>query len=261
MFFAKSKNKHLLQTIFENISGHIHNCLTIGISRYGLEITTEYSEVNNFLFYVFLDSEEFSEYSYNMVAKNSYFTIEIAPLLAFIKQAQDSDIVISIDNNLKFTISQTISNTILAFSYPIDIEYDVPYNISFYDYDIEIDIHTKRLLSLASKDWLEITSNNGIVTFNNGVDLPYICDGIERQFRVKNTSGDIRIVKKRNDYQLLRTANGTVTIKSPIVEKFKSILELVSTVQFNVMLNSHIRIDILLDSNIGTIANIFMEIE
>jgi hypothetical protein len=260
MFFAKSKNKELLETIFSYISNSKCSYITIGISIYGLEITTEYSDQKNYIFYVFLDCDEFIDYKYISSHRNSYFTVEVAPIFAFLKQSVNNYIEISIDSDLKLTISQSISNSRLVYSYPVDIEYSIPYSIHFYDYDIEMEIYTKKLLSLISNDNLDISANRGVITFHNS-NTKYICDGIEKQFRIKNINGEIRTVKKLNDYRLLRIVDGKATINCSQIIKFKSIFDMVSTIQLNIMLNSHIRIDMLLDSDIGTVAHIFLEIE
>ena len=260
MFYAKTKNKTLLESIFSYISTSTISCITIGISIYGLEITTEYSSAKNYLFYVFLDCDEFIDYKYISDYRNSYFTVEVAPILAFLKQAINSDIEISIDNKLKLSISQSISSSKVVYSYPVDIEYDIPYSIHFYDYDIEIEINTKRLLSLISNDYLDINAKDGIVLFSND-NTKYICDGIEKQFKIKNINGEYRTVKKLNEYRLLRIINGHTKINCNQLRSFKSMLDMVSSVQLNIMLNSHIRLDILLNEDIGTVAHIFLEIE
>ena len=260
MFYARTKNKALLETIFSYISNSKCSCITIGISIYGLEITTEYSDLKNYLFYVFLDCDEFIDYKYISSQRNSYFTVEVVPILAFLKQAINNCIEISIDSDLKLTISQSIYNSRLVYSYPVDIEYSIPYSIHFYDYDIEIEIYTKKLLSLISNDNLDIISNKGVITFYNG-NSKYICDGIEKQFKIKNINGEYRTVKKLNDYRLLRVVDGKATINCSQLINFKSIFDMVSSVQLNIMLNSHIRLDILLNEDIGTVAHIFLEIE
>ena len=262
MFFAKTKN-NLFKTIIEAAYTNIPY-INIGFSNYGIELTNRY-EHSKYLFYLFFDRDEFLDYRYNLSSRNSYFTIEMAPFLAFLRQINsiNNSLEISIDSRQKLTISQTFANSIIVFSYSLEITHDIPYQVDFYDYPIELDISSHRILSiLESGSSIKIVSNveQNYICFSND-NYSYLCDNMVKKFKIKSIDGSVRLVNKQNDYRLYRLVNGELELNPTNLLKFRDIINKVSNVQLNIMPEGHIRLDILLDSDIVNIAHIFLEID
>jgi hypothetical protein len=262
MFFAKTKNNLFKTTIEAAYTNTPY--INIGFSNYGIELTNRY-EQSTYLFYLFFDRDEFSDYIYNLTSRNSYFTIETAPLLAFLRQINsiNNSLEISIDNRQKITISQTFANSVIVFSYSLEITHDIPYQVDFYDYPIELDISSHRLLAILESGLnIKVASSveKNCICFSSE-NYTYLCDNVVKKFKIKSIDGSVRLVNKQNDYRLYRLVNEELELNTTSLLKFRDIINKVSNVQLNIMPESHIRLDILLDSDIGNIAHIFLEID